>query len=314
MQEKPDRPGDIRHYRRLAKKIIRSHFGEPASRIVYRSSGRTNFVFAVNHVEGQFVIRISPDRERLAAFKKELWATQKVRQAGVPSPEVLAVGNDVIPEPYMITRRVTGTEASHHPKRQRIVQQMGEYAAIINSISTEGFGANFDWTDSDQKYRTWDDYLHAEFQLDERLEFFAAEKILSKTDLDTLAQVLEDTKTRSIKPSLNHGDLRLKNVIVDDDGEVAAIVDWEECLSTLAPHWDLSIALHDLSIDEKHILLEGYGLDGATFEEMAPLIKAFNIINYYGPLRAAVDQDDHKVLNEFKLRLRGSLDLYSLPK
>ena len=314
MQEKPDQPRAIRHYRSLAQKIIRSHFGEPASRIVYRSSGRTNYVFVVNHVQGQFVIRISPDRERLAAFKKELWATQKVREAGVPSPEVLTVGNDVISEPYMITRRVTGTEASHHPKRQRIVQQMGEYAAIINSIPTEGFGANFDWTDCGPKYLTWDDYLHAEFQLEERLRFFATEKVLSQPDLDTLSQILEDTKTRSIKPSLNHGDLRLKNVIVDDDGEVAAIVDWEECLSTLAPHWELSIALHDLSIDDKHILLEGYGMDGSTFEQMAPLIKAFNVLNYYGALRAAVEQADHKVLNEFQLRLRGSLDLYSLPK
>lgn len=314
MQEKPDQPGAIRHYRRLAKRIIRSHFGEPASRIVYRSSGRTNFVFAVNHVEGQFVVRISPDRESLASFKKELWATEKVRKAGVPSPEVLAVGNDVIPEPYMIARRVTGTEASHHPKRKRIVQQMGEYASIINSIPTEGFGVNFDWTDSGPKYVTWEDYLHTEFQLDERLDFFATEKILSKTDLDRLAQTLEDTKTKSIKPSLNHGDLRLKNVIVDDDGEVAAIVDWEECLSTLAPHWELSIALHDLSIDEKHILLDGYGMRGSTFEEIAPLIKAFNIINYYSAIRQAVEQHDHRSLADFKLRLRGALDLYSLPE
>ena len=313
MQEKPDQPGEIRHYRRLAQKIIRSHFGEPASRIVYRSSGRTNFVFVINHVEGQFVIRISPDTERLGEFKKELWATQKVRQAGVPSPEVLTVGNDVISEPYMITRRVTGTEASHHPKRQRIVHQIGEYAAIINSISTEGFGTNFDWTDNGPKYLTWDDYLHAEFKLDERLDFFETAKVLSKTDLDTLAQILEDTKTTHIKPALNHGDLRLKNVIVDDDGEMAAIIDWGECLSTLAPQWELSIALHDLSIDEKHILLEGYGLDGSTFEQMTPLIKAFNIINYYSAIRQAVEQDDHKTLNEFKLRLRGSLDLYSLP-
>jgi hygromycin-B 4-O-kinase len=95
--------------------------------------------------------------------------------------------------------------------------------------------------------------------------------------------------------------------------EVAAIVDWEECLSTLAPHWELSIALHDLSIDEKHILLEGYGMDGSTFEQMAPLITAFNIVNYYGPIRAAVEQGDDKTVAQFKLRLRGSLDLYSLP-
>ena len=46
---------------------------------------------------------------------------------------------------------------------------------------------------------------------------------------------------------------------------------------------------------------------------MTPLIKAFNIINYYDAIRGAIEQDDRKTLNEFKLRLRGSLDLYSLP-
>ena len=41
--------------------------------------------------------------------------------------------------------------------------------------------------------------------------------------------------------------------MVDDDGEIAAIIDWEECLSTIAPQFELSISLHDLSIDEKHV-------------------------------------------------------------
>ena len=128
MDENADRPANIRHYRRLANQIVEKHFGQPASKIVYKRSGLTNFVFSVNHVEGQFVVRISPEAEKIEAFKKELWATQKVREAGVPSPEVLAVGNDLIAEPYMITRRVTGSEATHHPKRDRIVHEMGRYA------------------------------------------------------------------------------------------------------------------------------------------------------------------------------------------
>ena len=84
MDETPERPVTIRHYRQLANEIIEKHFGKPPQRIVYRRSGRTNFVFAVNHVEGQFIVRISPDLDRIEAFKKELWATQKVREAGDP--------------------------------------------------------------------------------------------------------------------------------------------------------------------------------------------------------------------------------------
>jgi aminoglycoside phosphotransferase (APT) family kinase protein len=317
MDEKNDQPGMIRHYRRLAKRIVVHHFGAPASRIVYKSSGRTNYVFAINHVEGQFVIRVSPEPEKINAFRKELWASAKVREAGVPSPEVIAVGNDLAAEPYMITRRVTGTEASHHPKRDRIIHSMGSYAAMINSIQTYGFGSNFDWTGEEKRIDGWEGYLADEFELEKRLKLLSTNHILPDAEIEQLSQIIKSAQTlvqhgQANGPSLNHSDLRLKNVIVDEGGDIAAIVDWEECLSTIAPQWELSIALHDLSIDEKQLFLEGYGLSNDLVEEMSPLIKAFNILNYAPTIGLAVEKGDHKSLNDLKLRLKGSLDLYSL--
>ena len=312
MAESQELPASIRHYRRLAKQIIQKHFGQPPSRIVYKRSGRTNFVFVVNHVEGQFVVRVSPEPAKIEAFRKELWATQKVREAGVPSPEVLLVGNDTGSEPYMITRRVTGAEASHHPRRNHIVQDMGGYARIINSIRTTNFGANFDWTTNGPRNNTWAEYLDHEWDVDKRLRVFAQHDMLSSQQIDKLRKIIDDTRTMHLEPSLNHGDLRFKNVIVDDDGEIAAILDWEDCLSTIAPPWDLSIALHDLSSDEKQLFIEGYGLDSKQVDEMSPLIKAFNIINYSNAIESAFETEDHKAIANFRLRLSGALDLYSL--
>jgi len=310
MDEK-DQPSDIRHYRNVAKKIVQQHFGKPASRIVYKSSGRTNFVFAVNHVEGQFVVRISPDADRLNAFQKERRASQKAREAGVPTPEVLAVGMDSVSEPYMITRRVTGIEASQNPKRMHIVQQMGEYAAIINSIATSGFGTDFDWANTGNNNGTWDSYLHKEFDLAKRIQILSTNGILSEAHLNELERVVVDVTTKRVTPSLNHSDLRLKNVIVDEGGDIAAIIDWEECLSTIAPEWEISIALHDLTIDEKQAFIDGYGLTVQQVEEMAPLIKAFNILNYSPTIESATRTGDQKSLDQIKLRLAGALDLYS---
>lgn len=309
----------IRHYRRLVKRIVLHHFGAPASRIVYKSSGRTNYVFAINHVDGQFVIRISPEPEKINAFRKELWASQKVREVGVPSPEVIAVGNDIAAEPYMIIRRVTGSEASHHPKRDRIIHSMGRYAALINSIQTHGFGSNFDWTAEEKRLDTWPRYLAEEFELDKRLQLFSSSNILPEAEIKQLSHLIEGAgamtghaETVNSLPSLNHSDLRLKNVIVDEGGDIAAIVDWEECLSTISPQWELSIALHDLSIDEKQIFLDGYGLSNDQIEQTAPLVKAFNILNYSTSIELAIDKNDHKSLADLKLRLQGCLDLYSL--
>ena len=312
MDETPERPVTIRHYRQLATEIVEKHFGKPPRRIVYKRSGRTNFVFAINHVEGQFVVRISPEPARFEAFRKELWVTKKVREAGVPSPEVLAVGNDVGSEPYMISRRVTGAEATHHPQRDRIIHEMGNYARLLHSIPTKNFGSNFDWTSNGEKQRTWTDYLENELEVEKRLRLFTDHKILSQGDAKKVRRIIDDTRALRIKPHLNHGDLRLKNVIVDEDGEIAAIVDWEECLSTIAPQWDLSISLHDLSIDEKHMFIDGYELNNEEVERMSPLIKAFNVINYSNAIERAVEVRDHKMLGEFTLRLNGALDLYSL--
>lgn len=310
MVETQEQPGAIRHYRRRAKKIVEHHFGQPPSRIVYKRSGRTNYVFAVNHVEGQFVVRISPEPEKFEAFRKELWATQKVREVGVPSPEVLAVGN-IGSEPYMITRRVTGSEATYHPKRDRIVHEIGRYAQIINSIRTTNFGSNFDWTTNGPQHSTWSEYLDNEWDFERRLRVLKQHKMLSNLQFGRLKKIIDDTRDLRAAPSLNHGDLRFKNVIVDDDGEITAIVDWEDCLSTIAPQWELSIALHDLTIDEKDRFIEGYGLDLGQVEEMSPLIKAFNFINYSTAIEHAVETEDHKSLAEFRLRLSGALDLYS---
>jgi hygromycin-B 4-O-kinase len=312
MDEKNDQPPMIRHYRSLAKTIVQRHFGKPASRIVYKSSGRTNYVFAVNHVEGQFVVRISPNANNIGAFQKERWASQKAREAGIPSPEVLAVGNDAVSEPYMITRRVTGTEATHHPERRRIIHEMGRYAATINSITTAGFGSNFDWTNEGPKHSTWNGYIKEEFEIDKRLALFTEHEILPEAELREISRIVENAKPHDGHATLNHSDLRLKNVIVDEGGDIVAIVDWEECVSTIAPQWELSIALHDLSIDEKHAFIDGYGLSTFQVKEMAPLIKAFNILNYSHVIEQASADETDKHLADIKLRLMGSLDLYSL--
>lgn len=305
-------PSDIRQYRGIARNIIVDHFGTDAGRIVYKPTGLTNIVFAINHAEGQFVIRISPDPDRLRVYRKELWATQRVRVLGIPTPEILKVGTVESGEPYMISRRVSGTEASHHPKRLSIIHEIGRHAKEINSIQTNNFGESFDWLDSPLQPRSWSDYLDNEWKAMERLSFLAEREFISKESIERLHSIIEEAKKWNVRPTLSHGDLRLKNVIVDEDGEIAAILDWEECLSTFAPAWELSIALHDLSIDEKQAFLEGYSLDDLDVIKMAPVLKAFNILNYVAVIDGALMEDDDSTLNRCRLRLSGALDLYSI--
>jgi aminoglycoside phosphotransferase (APT) family kinase protein len=303
---------DVRRYRGIARDIVRDFFRKDASRIAYKRTGLTNFVFAINHAEGQFVIRISPDSNKLKAYQKELWATRRVRVLGIPTPEVLMVGTVESGEPYMISRRVSGTEAIHHPNRLSIIHEVGIFAKEINSIQTHNFGESFDWLDTPPPPVSWSDFLDNEWNAGERLTFLEEHEFISKERIKQLYSIFEEAKVMDVRPTLSHGDLRLKNVIVDEDGEITAIIDWEDCLSTFSAAWELSIALHDLSIDEKHAFLDGYGLEDSEVAKMSPLLKAFNIMNYVSAINAAIAENDDSTLNRFRLRLSGALDLYSI--
>jgi aminoglycoside phosphotransferase (APT) family kinase protein len=302
---------DVGAARGMARRLVTHHFGEKLNRIVHQPGGLSNFVFLVKHTAGDFVVRISPDPAKINAFIKEQWAMSKVLEAGIPTPEILEVGNEIVSAPYMISRRVIGQEGTFHPSRMQILHEMGRYAALINSIVTTGFGATFDWSNNQlSRNHTWEAFLHKELNIQARLEVMEKHSILPLGHSKRIRLILEGMAGLSLRPALNHGDIRLKNVIVDADGLITAIVDWEHCMSNVPP-WELSVALHDLSVDEKQEFLEGYGLRDRELAELAPLIKALNVINYAPELERLLESNDIVRLERYRTRLSGALDLYS---
>jgi aminoglycoside phosphotransferase (APT) family kinase protein len=297
----------------LARRIAEGYFGAPPRRVRSEASGRTNFVFQIDLDEGRFVIRLSPRARRLDSFRKEKWAVERVRELGVPGPRILEVGNEIVPFPYMIAHRASGKEASHHPDRMRILVDLGRMAVRIHSARTEGFGRIFDWSADDSRKRaTWQDYLTNELELEQRLSALSRLACIGARRIDRIRCVVEALGDHVARPGLCHGDLRLKNVIVDREGEIVAIIDWEKAISTVTPAWELSHALHDLWIDAKEAFLEGYGLSPIELEEISPAMKAFNLLNYAPILEDLAEEGDRATLEQYRARLAGALDLYSV--
>jgi hygromycin-B 4-O-kinase len=297
----------------MAKKVTQHHFGKTFQKIEFKPAGKTNFVFDVKTKKGSYIVRIATSRNKLNNFIKEQWATHKAKEAGVPVPEILEVGSEIIPFPYMLQQKVEGIEAINHIDRLKILSKLGKYAKIIHSIPTEGFGSVFNWSKNKlSKKKTWVKFLEEELRFQDGLKFLYDHDILNKKKVDHLAKEFERIKKWKINPVLNHCDLRLKNVLVNEAGEIKAIIDWENCSSNCAPYWDLSIALHDLSIDAKQSFLEGYELDFDDFNKRAYSLTAFNIINYIPALQGVLKSRKKNLLELYKLRLDGSLDLFSL--
>jgi aminoglycoside phosphotransferase (APT) family kinase protein len=135
--------------------------------------------------------------------------------------------------------------------------------------------------------------------------------MMPRAKLEKIRAVLLEAAGDRRKPALNHGDLRLKNVLVGEKGRISAILDWENCSANLAPEWELSLALHDLSIDDKELFLEGYGLPVKAVSKLAPVVKALNIVNYVAKVERLAAAKDGDQLARYRRRLCGDLDLYS---
>lgn len=303
----------IRTKTAMAKKLVTHHFGKTVKKMEFKPAGKTNFVFEVQTKEGDFIVRIANNTNSLHGFIKEQWAVQKAGEQGVPVPEILEVGIEVIPLPYMLQRKIDGEETVDHPQRLEILHELGSYARLIHSIPTTGFGTVFNWSPNQlSKQKTWKEFLDNELEVQERIQFLQQHKFLSKEKSKKLNSLFIKIKRWKIAPCLNHCDLRLKNVIVNEAGKILAIIDWENCSSNIAPYWDLSIALHDLSIDGKQKFLEGYELDATEFKRMSYALTAFNLLNYIPTLQKIIEKKDTNKLELYRLRLNGSFDLFTL--
>lgn len=306
-------PPPRRTLRRLVYRIAERYFGKKPGRIHQDRKGQTNLVFLVSHGDEDFVIRIGFEPGKLAHFKKEAAAVTKAREAGVPAPRILEVGGDLGPYPYMILPRVEGQSGLDATERPELLRQLGAMAATLHGIVTFGFGGELkEYEPLTFKQPRWKDYLTEELDYDSRLDTLARYEMLAAPALKRLRKVFKEIALWNAAPRLNHGDLRLKNLLVNDHNEIAALLDWEHCSSHPAPFWDLSVALHDLNVDEKQAMLSGYGLMEREVRDMAPALKAFNLINYTPQIERLVQFGDESSLASLRTRLRGDLDLYSL--
>lgn len=298
----------VRKAEGIAKDVLSEHFGSAKPLLCYQESGLTNCVFLAESGDKKLVAKLSPNEETYGSFCKEKWCAERAQQAGIPTPEVLQVGENQ-DWAYMILRQAEGFEATELSDVTTLIREMGKCARVINEIETHGFGEVFDWApEEDARRDSWRDFVERELQLDKRLDALRSLHMLTVTQADEVREAI--IEFGNAEPRLNHGDLRLKNVLANDEGELTAIIDWGHSISSIAPHWELSIALHDLSIDHKQAFVQGYGISERELAQIAWPMRALNIVNYVPFIERALAENDEEALEGYRMRLSGLLDLY----
>ena len=298
--------------RKHVLELARRHFGESARQLRECGGGLTNAVYQFKVSQGEFIVRTHEDPTKIQAYLKEQWAMDAARASGVPTPRVLEVGNFADGNAYMVAERVRGIDARYAPGRLEVLEQMGRAAAILHRVRTRGFGTVFDWSNNSlSKHDTWAGYLDHGFDVDGRIATLLRYDAIGHKQARWLRHAAKGLAHLRARPGLHHGDLRLKNVIVEPvHGQIAAVIDWEACASMPGPAWDLSLSLHDLGIDEKEAFLAGYGLSAKEFAAHLTAIRCFNMLNYAHAVRSAAARKKRERQTWLRLRLSGRLDLF----
>lgn len=295
-----------------ARAIVAHHLGGPVRRVEALGGGLTNHVFRVRLPDLSVVVRLGEAGGKTEAFVKEQWAAQRGAEAGVPAPRILQVGSDVIDTPYMILEEAVGHLGVGAGDRQAVLTALGAAARKLHGIETQGFGDTFDWSANElSRCHCFGDWLD---RLDwrERIAALRRDAIIDEAREAALLATLEDIARDDALPArLNHGDLRLKNIIIDNTDAIVALIDWEDAISAPPELWDLPLALHDLGPDEAQAFLSGYGMDPDRAIALRPRWAAMNAIHYAPFVGAASDAGDQSALRWFRARLMGAFDLFT---
>lgn len=262
--------------------------------------GSVNKVFIAEAGNTKVVVRMSERAEALDEYEKEAWCIANAAARGVRVPSVLTIGR-YKSNAYLIQSHVAGDEGrvSRVP-RQDIWRELGKYSKKIHSIEVSGFGLKLsDITQGDAR-TSWLRYLDYNIESLTEDDELIKLNVLTKAQSKIIKTIFADLKKREFIFGLNHGDISLKNTIVDEQGRVN-LLDWGSAEGSLVPHHDLIQLLkmnmleNDPHDEDVKAFLGGYGIAQAEFEQMLPELERLLLLRAFDKLRWAIDWNEKEL-------------------
>ncbi|MEM7115823.1 MAG: aminoglycoside phosphotransferase family protein [Chloroflexota bacterium] len=274
----------------LLDRIVRAAVSQSPQTITpITQQGNSNAVYAVTTSTDSLIVRLDVTGGALPVYQKEAACLSWVKEIGVPSANVLAVGemDDVA---YMVQTRVAGLIGTEWGGDKTAVwREIGRLAQQINTIPVHGYG---DWLDDAATRRfhpSWESYVgwYLDFIFDGQLVDTA---VLTTAQANKAQKLLAQLLDWRFEQRLCHGNLALKNVIVGDNG-ACTIIDWGNSAAQRAPHFEVAeVAAWD--VDERGIrpFLAGYGLTQTQYAAMQPELELLQLWRWLDAIRWAMDR------------------------
>ncbi len=287
----------------LAHLIAAECLGEPIQTVKpLLGLGSVNQIFVVQTASAPFIMRMNDDTRALQDYSKERWCMAQATVQGIPGPQVLALGQREN-FAYMLQTFVTGTHGADNTLDPLpIWRALGRYARRIHAISVLGYGEQL--VDPSQGEfmapphpgfdGTWPSFITYNVESLNAHDPLLALGVFISDQRPIIRNSFSSLHEENFVFGLNHGDLSLKNTLVDGTGEVK-LLDWGSAEVHITPHWeiiqmlDAQTAMNTPNDTSLRAFLDGYGLAPAEFARLQPVLSILRLLRAFDKLRWALD-------------------------
>jgi aminoglycoside phosphotransferase (APT) family kinase protein len=206
---------------------------EPPLRFTRVGEGQSNLTFRVDDAAGSSVVLRRPPLGEILASAHDMAREHRILSAlapagaRVPFPLAICEDPEVTGAPFYVMEYVDGliparveTAKRLSPEARRtaalgLVMTLAELQAL--DVDTVGLG-DFKRPESliARQLRRWTRQWHAS-------------KTRELPEIETLAELLVGCMPEERETVLHHGDYRLDNAVLSEEGEIRAVLDWELC-------------------------------------------------------------------------------------
>ena len=257
--------------------------------------GSVNLIFFVDAGKTEIVVRLNKPEDDVAKmhgdYRKEQWCIDRAAAAGIPGPEVLAVGEHS-GRAFMLQKRIPGVNGkeSGMPPTD-LMRTLGRYARLIHSIPVTGFGDLVETFENNAAEKGWlrfVDYNLGELTANDPLLSLG---VYTPHQQDAVRQRFLWLRGLPLRVGLNHGDLARRNTIVDEAGRVS-LLDWGCAELNIVPHYDLNALLQWYQPDHANLraFLDGYGISPLEWTTVLTELNAFMLLKAFDLTRWAIDR------------------------
>ena len=280
---------------------IAGHFLQEEVKTSYQIEGKgiTNQVCVVETEINKVVVRMNV-KDEYQSFIKEKWCIEQAAEVGVPGPKVMSIG--IVDETaYMIQGFIEGVNGGDSTVQESIIwRRLGEYAKLIDSIQVKGYGENlidpvhgeFQSPPHAGSDGTWQGYVQHNINSLNEHDPLIELGVINQAESQRIKQRFEDIKSEPFRFGLIHGDISLKNTIINQANQVI-LLDWNAKVSVV-PHATVAQLMHYqiLGLDESpnaeefEAFIDGYGIIG---EDLSG-IRNYLLLRAFDNLRWSIDQ------------------------